>query len=171
VWSALYPDNPTADNSATAIVVDRAQNIYVTGFSSETNSYTNIVTLKYDNNGNQLWLQSYSSPGGGNAAPNAIAVDGNGNVYVAGYETTSAGGTEMVLIKYAPILSGSVQTNGWFLLQSTGEPGETWDMQASPNLQSWQDLGLSSADTNGNLNFLDTNAPQYNARFYQATPQ
>ena len=69
----------------------------VTGYSPGTNSSNNIVTIKYDNNGNQVWLQRYTSPGNGNAAGNTIAVDNNGNVYVAGYDTTTAGGTEMVL--------------------------------------------------------------------------
>jgi hypothetical protein len=62
-----------------------------------------IVTIKYGPNGNQIWLQRYSSPGNGNAAGNAIAVDNNGNVYVTGYDTTAAGGTEIVTIKYSPV--------------------------------------------------------------------
>jgi hypothetical protein len=116
-------------------------------------------------------LQSYSSPGGGDAAANAIAVDALGNVYVTGYDTTAAGGTEMVTIKYSPTPSGSLQTNGNFLLQIQGEPGETFDIQATTNLQTWLDLGATNADTNGNLQFLDTNAPNYPFRFYITKPQ
>ena len=44
-------------------------------------------------------MQRYNGPGNGDDAGNAIAVDKNGNVYVTGYETTAAGGTEMVTIK------------------------------------------------------------------------
>jgi hypothetical protein len=161
----------TPENAGPFVAVDQANNVYVTGSETDTNSFNDIVTTKYGNNGKQMWAQTYRSSGVGNAVANALAVDSYGNVYVAGYDTTSGGGTEMVLIKYAPILSGKVQTNGCFLLQSTGEPGETWDIQASTNLQSWQDLGLSSADTNGNLNFLDTNASTVPARYYIATPQ
>ena len=52
-----------------------------------------------------------------------------------------------------------------------GSAGETFDFQASTNLQTWQDLGTANADTNGNVQFLDTNAPFYSYRFYLATPQ
>jgi hypothetical protein len=98
----LYPEVSTATNVGNSIVVDSANNSYVTGFSLGTNSSGDIVTIKYDPNGNQLWLQRYNGPGNGNSAGNAIAVDNNGNVYVTGYDTTAAGGTEIVLIKYSP---------------------------------------------------------------------
>jgi hypothetical protein len=171
VWGSLYPADPTAINAAMAAIVDKANNVYITGYSYDTNSVSEIVTIKYDNNGNQIWLQSYGSPGGGDAAANAIAVDGHGNVYVAGYDTTAAGGTEMVLIKYAPVPTVTKQANGAFLLQEQGEPGEPFDIQATTNFTTWLDLGLTTADTNGNLQFLDTNAPLFNRRFYITKPQ
>ena len=61
--------------------------------------------------------------------------------------------------------------NGGFLLQAQGEPGEPFDIQASTNFTNWLDLGLITADTNGNLQFLDTNASLFNQRFYIAKPQ
>jgi hypothetical protein len=33
------------------------------------------------------------------------------------------------------------------------------------------DLGTTNADTNGNVQFLDTNAPLFNQRFYLTLPQ
>ena len=156
---------------ATSLAVDQANDVYVTGYSPGTNSGNDIVTIKYDNNGNQIWLQRYNGPGNGNDAGNAIAVDALGNVYVTGYDTTAAGGTEMVTIKYAPSPSGSLQTNGAFLLQETAEPGEAFDIQTTTNFNTWLDLGLFTADTNGRLQYLDTNAPQSPRRFYITKPQ
>jgi hypothetical protein len=159
-------------NEANAIAIDQANNVYVTGYSNGTNSGKDIVTIKLDNNLNQLWLQRYNGPGNGDDEGNAIAVDALGNVYVAGYDTTAAGGTEMVLIKYAPGASGgSKQANGGFLLQAQGEPGEAFDIQATTNFSNWLDLGTLNADTNGNLQYLDPNAPLYPQRFYTAKPQ
>jgi hypothetical protein len=155
----------------TAIAVDKANSVYVTGFSSGTNSAYDIVTMKYDNNGNMLWLAQYSGPGGGDAEGNAIAVDAAGNVYVAGYETLAGGGTEMVTIKYAPGPFLTMQPNGSLLLQAVGAGGEPFAFQASTDLQTWQDLGAKTADTNGAVQFLDTNAPLYPHRFYRITPQ
>jgi hypothetical protein len=169
-WTNLYPAGFAGTGVATAIAVDLANNSYVTGYSPGTNSANDIVTIKYDPNGNQIWLQRYSSPGNGNAAGNAIAVDNNGNVYVAGYDTTTAGGTEMVLIKYSPITLQR-RADGTVLLEAEGSPGESFDIRASQDLLNWLDLGSVLADTNGLMQFDDTNAPNYPARFYYTNPQ
>ena len=49
-------------------------------------------------------------------------------------------------------------------------PGQNFDIQASTNLQTWQDLGTNTADPSGLLQFLDTNAPNYPYRFYLTIP-
>jgi len=170
VWTNSYPQTPLTTSVATSIAVDQANNIYVTGYSPGTNSINDIVTIKYDSNGNQIWLQRYSSPGNGNAAGNAIAVDNNGNVYVTGYDTTPAGGTEIVTIKYWPV-SLQRRSDGTVILQAQGTPGESFDIEASEDLLHWLDLGSVLADTNGLMQFDDTNAPAYPARFYYTTPR
>jgi len=102
VWSNNY-STPVGPSAGTAITTDIAGNAYVTGYSAGTTSSNDIITLAYDHNGNQLWLQRYNGPGNGDDRGVAIAVDNSGNVYVTGYETAPGGGTEMVLIKYAPV--------------------------------------------------------------------
>jgi hypothetical protein len=57
------------------------------------------------------------------------------------------------------------------LLQAAGAAGESFDFQASTNLVNWQDLGTNTADSNGLVQFLDTNAPLFPNRFYLANPQ
>ena len=170
LWTNYYPQVPATINVGTAITVDQANSVYVTGYSPGTNSVNDIVTIKYDQNGNQIWLQRYSSPGNGNAAGNAIAVDNNGNVYVTGYDTTTEGGTEIVTIKYSPVTLQR-RSDGTVILQAQGAPGESFDIEASSDLLNWLDLGSVLADTNGLMQFDDTNAPAYPARFYYATPQ
>jgi len=169
-WSALYPAAYTGTGGGMSIAVDLANNSYVTGYSPGANSSNDIVTIAYGPNGNQLWLQRYHGPGGGDDAGNAIAVDNNGNVYVTGYEATTAGGTEIVTIKYSPLILQK-QANGSFLLQAQGSPGEGFDIQASADLINWQDLGSVLADTNGLMQFADTNAASHPARFYITNPQ
>jgi hypothetical protein len=165
----LYPASGVGSGAATAIVVDQKNNVYVTGYSMVTNTGSDIATVKYDTNGNQVWVERYDGPGHGNDAGNAIAVDKSGNVYVAGYETETNGFTSMILIKYSPV-TGQKQSNGNFILQASGSPGESFDIQASTNLQSWVDLGDVIADTNGLVQFDDTNAPSFPARFYYTIP-
>ncbi len=83
VWSINYPAVVTGNSVATSIAIDRANSVYVTGFSPSlgTNGDSDIVTIKYDSNGNQVWLQRYDGPSHGNDAANAVAVDNLDNVY------------------------------------------------------------------------------------------
>jgi hypothetical protein len=170
LWTNYYPQIPTSINTGTAITIDQVSSVYVTGYSPGTNSRNDIVTIKYDSNGKQIWLQRYNGPGNGNAAGNAIAVDKNGNVYVTGYETTAAGGTEIVTIKYSPVTLQR-RSDGTVILQAQGSPGESFDIQASQDLLNWLDLGSVLADTNGLMQFDDTNAPTFPSRFYLTNPQ
>ncbi|MGB8475780.1 MAG: SBBP repeat-containing protein [Candidatus Acidiferrum sp.] len=83
--------------TAWAIAIDSQGNSYVTGNSSESN--TLIATIKYDSSGVQQWVAKYDL--GGSQSGRGIAVDGFGNVYVAGY-TYLAGDpyAHSVTIKY-----------------------------------------------------------------------
>jgi hypothetical protein len=170
VWTNRYPQPPIGSSAASSIVVDSGNNSYVTGYSPGTNSSNDIVTIRYGPNGNQVWLQRYHGPGNGNDAGNAIAVDNKGNVYVTGYETTAAGGTEMVTIKYSPVTLQR-RSDGTVLLQAQGLAGESFDFQGSTDLMNWLDLGSALADSNGLAQFQDTNASNYNWRFYITSPQ
>jgi hypothetical protein len=169
-WTNFYPLASSAPSSGTSLAIDSANNCYVTGYSPGINSGNDIVTIKYDPNGNQIWLHRYNGPANGDDEGNAIAVDSNGNVYVTGYETTTAGGTEIVTIKYSPVTLQR-RADGSILLEAQGSPGESFDIQASADLQSWLDLGSVTADTNGLMQFDDANAANYPARFYVTSPQ
>jgi hypothetical protein len=170
LWTNLFPIGPFPPSAALSIAADSGNNCYVTGYSPGTNSGNDIVTIKYGPNGNQVWLQRYHGPGNGDDAGNAIAVDNNGNVYVTGYETTAAGGTEIVTIKYSPVTLQR-RADGTVLLQAQGSPAESFDFQGSTDLMNWLDLGSILADSNGVAQFQDTNASNYNRRFYVTTPQ
>ena len=76
----------------------------------------------------------------------------------------------MVTIKYAPFTL-QPRSDGSVLLQAQGAPGESFDIEASSDLLNWLDLGSVLADTNGLMQFDDTNATNYPARFYSTKPQ
>lgn len=98
LWTASY-DNGGFDNSK-AIVLDAAGNSYVTGESDGTGTGRDIITIKYDPNGTQLWAKRFNGASNGNDVGNSIVLDASGNVYVTGYTTNMGGNRDYVTIKY-----------------------------------------------------------------------
>jgi uncharacterized delta-60 repeat protein len=83
-WRAVA-HGPVAwgNDRAVAIAVDGANNGYVTGTTIDAaSSQTVYLTIKYDSNGVEQWRATTNQ--GGGYIPEAIAVQGNGNVYVSG---------------------------------------------------------------------------------------
>uniref|UniRef100_A0A7C4CED8 T9SS type A sorting domain-containing protein n=1 Tax=candidate division WOR-3 bacterium TaxID=2052148 RepID=A0A7C4CED8_UNCW3 len=103
VWVARYDHNGGGDpyyswDGANAACVDSAGNVYVTGLSSDYSSGRDCATVKFDSSGTRQWVARWSL--GGlyvTDMGNAVAVDPQGNVYVAG----CAGGTYFLTLKYS----------------------------------------------------------------------
>src|SRR5262249_33773115 len=73
------------------IAVDKNGNVFVTGSSRTSNvgfSADDYVTIAYSNSGVPLWTNRYDGPAKEGDVPSAIAVDGNGNVFVTGFSAT-----------------------------------------------------------------------------------
>jgi hypothetical protein len=79
-WPQIYKGDH--DAFASDIVIDSQDNIIVTGYSGEGSSY-NAYTIKYDNNGNEIWSASYNS--GKHDVGYYISIDRNDNIYILGY--------------------------------------------------------------------------------------
>jgi hypothetical protein len=103
-WMPLF--SGPGNDEATDLVADANGNLIVTGFSSN-GSDTDIVTLKYDPQGNPAWTDKYPDGvarydgGNGDDRATAIAVDSSGNIYVTGFSTGSTTGSDSFTIKYS----------------------------------------------------------------------
>lgn len=101
-WVARY-NGPGHDfDAAEAIAVDKWGNVYVTGRSSDPDLSTHFVTVKYNPQGQELWVARYYGPGNYQDIPTGIAVDQTGNVYVTGYSFGSSNNYDYATIKYNP---------------------------------------------------------------------
>jgi hypothetical protein len=86
-WVARYNNgNLNGTNQAVKMALDSAGNIYVTGFSQNTNTNLGYVTIKYAPNGNQLWATRYESTNYPSAIPSALVLDNSNNVIVFGQQ-------------------------------------------------------------------------------------
>ena len=83
LWATNYA-GPLNSDSPAAVALDAQGNVYITGASVGFGTGYDIVTLKYDANGNQLWADRYNGPQNGDDLGGAIAVDSQGNVFVCG---------------------------------------------------------------------------------------
>lgn len=97
-WSATY-DEAFNHDIIRDMAVDAAGNVYVTGESKNGSESYNVLTIKYDADGTELWTMDYNNDAeNGIDKGNALAVDSSGNVYVAG--ETDRGNKDFILIKY-----------------------------------------------------------------------
>src|SRR4030067_3545481 len=99
-WVRSYNGLGNGYDESKALVVDDSGNVYVTGRSLGSGSLDNFTTLKYNSNGDTLWVRSYNGLGNGIDVATSIAVDSSGNVYATGY-TDNGSSDDFTTIKYS----------------------------------------------------------------------
>ena len=92
-WGGIY------DERANDIIVDSANNIYITGFEDTPSNHEEVSLMKLSNNGNIIWSRLWS--GYGVDVGYSIDLDTNNNIYIGGgtYEQ-SAGLYDILLLTF-----------------------------------------------------------------------
>ena len=101
LWNERFesPGSTMANSAPVAMALDPWGNICVTG-EIDSSGYG---TVKYDPDGNELWVAEYSNPDGWEYAyARDLAVDTEGNIHVTGYSEGAGTGKDYVTIKYDP---------------------------------------------------------------------
>lgn len=62
-WVRRYNGPRNGNDFAYAMAVDDNGNVYVTGRSEAWGTSYDYCTIKYDKNGNELWIRRYNGPG------------------------------------------------------------------------------------------------------------
>ena len=99
-WAQRYNGTANLTDQGRAIFVDSVGNVYVTG-STTTGPYTDILTIKYDTDGNEVWAMTYNRTDDKNDIGFDIAPDANGDVYVTGRAENTEKWSDVVTIKYS----------------------------------------------------------------------
>ena len=143
-WVARYNGPINRYNAANAVKVDAQGNVYVTGQSSGVNTGSDYATIKYDANGNQLWVARYHGPGNNFNIAYALAVDQQGNVYVTGESPDANNGFYGATIKY------DANGNQLWVARYAGGGGYALALDAQGSLYVTGVSGTIKYDTNGN---------------------
>lgn len=97
-WVATYSSQDSIVNTATAIDVNG--NVYVTGYTYSVATGGDYTTIKYNSEGDILWVSNYTGTGNGTDRATALATDDDCNVYVTGYSFDSGSDLDYATIKY-----------------------------------------------------------------------
>jgi hypothetical protein len=120
MWVRRYNGPRNSEDGATAITVDGYGNAYVTGWSWGLETEIDYATIKYNPEGEELWVRRYNGPGNAEDQANAIAVDAQGNVYVTGHSTGSGTDHDFATVKYSP-------AGKQLWVRRYNGPGNGWD--------------------------------------------
>lgn len=120
LWVRRYHYPSSGDNYVTALALDSAENVLITGYVvwPGNNPTTDYLTVKYDSSGNLLWVRLYNGPFAGDDQPSAIAVDRKGDAIVTGWSQ----GTTMDY-DYATLLYDPAGTQRWLARYDDGLSG------------------------------------------------
>lgn len=102
-WEQRYNGSALDPDETFKVVVDAAENVYVTGYSWSAASGDDYITIKYNTEGTEEWVALYNGPGNAEDRAADIAVDPLGNVYVTGRSMNAAGDFDYATVKYNPV--------------------------------------------------------------------
>lgn len=101
-WVRTYNGTGNSDDEAWDIAVDDSGNVYVTGYSTGPDANVDYATIKYNANGNIIWVKRYNGVGDSIDVAYSIAVDQTQNAYVTGMSSGIGTDLDFLTIKYAP---------------------------------------------------------------------
>lgn len=159
VWVKIY-NGPVTVDYATALTVDNAGNVYVSGTSLFNGTGQDYITIKYNSSGVQQWIAQYSADAlYGTDLPEAIILDSQNNVYVAGSSIiggNTSGAFDCSIVKYNSngVLQWSKRYNG---------PGNGVDRGYDMAMDSQENVYVTGTSRGGASTQTDYVTIKYNA--------
>lgn len=99
-WTSRY--NGGGNDFPKYLAIDRLGNLYVAAYSAGGASGFDFLTIKYNPQGETLWVRRFNGAGNGDDFATGLAVDSSGSVYVTGQSYGgSAAGFDILTLKYS----------------------------------------------------------------------
>lgn len=84
-WARIYEEQASSDNQPIGINLDSLGNIYVFGYSGSIfNQIYHAVIIKYNSNGDSLWVRKYYGGGNNHTDAQSAGIDKSGNICMSG---------------------------------------------------------------------------------------
>jgi len=102
IWVIRY-GMPNYISGFNSIIVDTSGNSYVTGGSGLFNSTGDVLTIKYNQQGNQIWVITYNGSFNGGDGATLLKSDNLNNLYILGKSQSTSQVFDYIVIKYNQI--------------------------------------------------------------------
>jgi len=103
LWTAIYNNNGAyTEEDPASICISENGSVYITGQANSNSGYYDVITLKYDNNGEFQWSRRFNGTVNRDDFGSKVVCDLSGNIYVLGSTTSVLSENfDIVLIKYS----------------------------------------------------------------------
>lgn len=153
-WIVRYNGPNNLPDGARTMAIDKNGNIYVTGASAGINSFFDIVTIKYQPNGEVGWIVRYNGPDNYDDIPAKLILDRKGNIYITGttyYRRGMIVESDFITLKYDT--SGNLR---WTVLyDGPGSGYYDYDKATSLITDSFGNIYVIGQSSGGQGTFLD----------------
>jgi len=97
-WARKYDGSGHFDDRVWGMEIDNIGNVYVMGRSTETPTGYDYTAIKYNANGDQIWISRYNN--GLNDIPFDMKMDKSGNIYITGQSDGSGTDDDGATVKF-----------------------------------------------------------------------
>ncbi len=102
LWNREFNGTTNKSDYPYAMVIDRENNVIITGSTQDNSWYYDCVTIKYSTAGELLWERYYNGPANREDKAYDLAADDSLNIYIVGSSYSLDTGDDILSIKYSP---------------------------------------------------------------------